>query len=45
MIPTMEIVPHVANKGGPMDYVDRHGPTLIAAAQSLVDLAAEQQKK
>jgi electron transport complex protein RnfB len=45
MVPTPEIVPAVANKGGPFDYVERHGPMLMAAAQALVDLAAEQQKK
>jgi electron transport complex protein RnfB len=45
MVPTMEIVPHVENKGGPPEYVEKHGPLLVAAARSLVELAAEQQKK
>jgi Na+-translocating ferredoxin:NAD+ oxidoreductase subunit B len=45
MISTPEIVGHVAAKGGPPDYVEKNGPRLVAAAQALVELAAEQQKK
>jgi electron transport complex protein RnfB len=45
MVPTLDVVEHVANKGGPPDYVTKNGPLLVGAAQSLVELAAEQQKK
>jgi len=44
-VPTMEVVEHVANKGGPPDYVEKNGALLVSAAQALVELAAEQQKK
>ena len=45
MVATMEVVEHVANKGGPLDYVEKNGEYLIKAAQALVAIAAEQQKK
>ena len=45
MVGTMTVVEHVMNKGGPLDYVAKNGPQLIAAAQALVELADEQQKK
>jgi electron transport complex protein RnfB len=45
MVPTMEVVPHVANKGGPPSYVEKNGSLLVTAAQALVELAVEQQKK
>src|SRR5438477_13158338 len=45
MVPTLEVVEHVANKGGPADYVEKNGPALVAAASGLVALAAEQQQK
>ena len=43
MVPSTEIAVHVANKGGPPEYVEKNGPRLVAVAQSLADLAAEQQ--
>jgi electron transport complex protein RnfB len=45
MVSTMEVVEHVANKGGPPDYVEKNVALLVGAAQALVELAAEQQKK
>ena len=42
MVDSTEIAVHVADKGGPPDYVERNGPRLVAVAQSLADLAAEQ---
>jgi electron transport complex protein RnfB len=45
MVPTMEVVKHVIDKGGPPEYVAKNGPLLVGAAQALVELAAEQQKK
>ena len=43
MIPPVELAEHVADKGGPPDYVDKNGSRLVAVAQSIVDLAMEQQ--
>ncbi|MBV9123199.1 MAG: 4Fe-4S dicluster domain-containing protein [Planctomycetes bacterium] len=45
MVATLGVVPHVVDKGGPPDYVAKNGPRLVSAAQALVELAAEQQKK
>jgi len=45
MVPTPEIAVHVANKGGPEDYVEKNWEKLVGAAQALADLASEQQKK
>jgi electron transport complex protein RnfB len=45
MVPTPTIAVHVANKGGPPEYVEKNWDRLVGAAQSLVELAAEQQKK
>ena len=35
----------VANKGGPPEYVEKNWDKLVGAAQSLAELALEQQKK
>jgi electron transport complex protein RnfB len=43
MVPTMEVAQHVANKGGPPDYVEQNWDRLVGAAHSLAELAAEQQ--
>ena len=45
MVGTLDVAQHVADKGGPAEYVERHGPQLVAAAEALVALAKEQQKK
>ena len=45
MVPTPTIADHVADKGGPPEYVDKNGEMLVSAAKALVALAAEQQKK
>jgi electron transport complex protein RnfB len=45
MVPTLDVVQHVEEKGGPPEYVEKHGPLLVGAAQGLVELALEQQKK
>lgn len=42
MIPTIELPAVVADKGGPPEYVEKNGPRLVAVAQTLADLAAEQ---
>jgi electron transport complex protein RnfB len=42
MVPPLEIAKHVADKGGPPDYVAKNGERLLAAAQSIVSLATEQ---
>src|SRR3984893_15004505 len=42
MVPTLTVVEHVVNKGGPPDYVEKNGPRLVQAAQALVELALEQ---
>jgi electron transport complex protein RnfB len=42
MVPPLEIAKHVADKGGPPDYVAKNGERLLAAAQSIVNLAMEQ---
>jgi electron transport complex protein RnfB len=45
MVPTPTIAENVAKKGGPAEYVEKNWEKLVGAAQGLVDLAAEQQKK
>jgi Na+-translocating ferredoxin:NAD+ oxidoreductase subunit B len=45
MVATLEVAHHVANKGGPPEYVEKNWERLVGAAQALVELAAEQQKK
>ena len=45
MVATPTIADHVADKGGPPEYVDKNGDLLVNAAKALVALAAEQQKK
>ncbi len=42
MVPSIEIATHVANKGGPEEYLEKNGARLVAVAQALADLAAEQ---
>ena len=42
MVDSATIHTHVADKGGPPEYVERHGSRLVAVAQSLADLAVEQ---
>jgi electron transport complex protein RnfB len=43
MVPAVEIATHVANKGGPPEYLEKNHDRLVAVAQGLADLAAEQQ--
>jgi electron transport complex protein RnfB len=45
MVPTLEVAKAVAVKGGPPEYIAKNQDRLVAAAQALVELAAEQQKK
>src|ERR1700693_5081679 len=45
MVPALQVVEHVVDKGGPPEYIEKNGPRLVSAAQALVTLAAEQQKK
>ena len=45
MVPTPDIARHVADKGGPPEYVEKHHERLVSVAQALADLALEQQKK
>jgi electron transport complex protein RnfB len=45
MVPTPTIAHHVANKGGPPEYVEKNWDKLVGAAQALVELAAEQGQK
>lgn len=45
MVPTPQVAVAVAEKGGPPDYLEKNQDRLVAAAQALVELAAEQQKK
>jgi electron transport complex protein RnfB len=42
MVATPTVADHVAEKGGPPEYVVKNGPRLVAAAQALVAIAAEQ---
>ena len=43
MVATPTIATHVADKGGPPDYVAKNGERLVGVARMLADLAAEQQ--
>ena len=45
MVATPEIADHVAQKGGPPDYVEKNGERLVSVAQALAALAAEQATK
>jgi electron transport complex protein RnfB len=45
MVPTPTIGQYVAEKGGPPDYLAKNHERLVSTAQSLADLAVEQQKK
>src|SRR5246127_5489078 len=40
MVLTPTIAEHVANKGGPSEYVEKNWERLVGAAQALVDIAA-----
>lgn len=42
MVDAAEVDVHVAVKGGPPDYVARHGEQLVSAARQLAELAREQ---
>jgi electron transport complex protein RnfB len=44
MVPTPDIAKHVAEKGGPPDYVEKNWDRLVGAAQALAELAVEQKK-
>ncbi len=44
MVPTPEVAEHVAQKGGPPDYVEKNGQRLVSVAQALAALATEQAK-
>jgi electron transport complex protein RnfB len=43
MVPTPQIAQAVAEKGGPPDYVEKNWDRLVSVAQSLAEIAAEQQ--
>lgn len=43
MIVPTQIADAVANKGGPAEYVEKHGERLLAAAMSIQESALEQQ--
>ena len=43
MVPAVDIAVHVADKGGPPEYLYKNQERLVAVAQGLADLAAEQQ--
>jgi electron transport complex protein RnfB len=45
MVPTPTIGDYVAEKGGPADYVAKHGERLVSTARALAELALDQQKK
>jgi electron transport complex protein RnfB len=42
MVDSVTIAEHVANKGGPPEYVAKNGDRLVAVAQQLATAAAEQ---
>jgi len=42
MVDSTEIHIHVADKGGPPEYVAKNNARLVAVAQQLAELAAEQ---
>jgi electron transport complex protein RnfB len=43
MVATPEVAKHVADKGGPPDYVEKNWDRLVSVAQGLAEIAAEQQ--
>src|SRR2546430_189945 len=43
MVDTGEVVPAVADKGGPPDYVAKNGERLVSVAKMLQDIYREQQ--
>jgi electron transport complex protein RnfB len=43
MVPSPTIATHVAEKGGPPDYVEKNWDRLVGAAYAIAELAAEQQ--
>ena len=43
MVPSVEIAVHVADKGGPPEYLEKNQERLVAVARGLAELAAEQQ--
>jgi electron transport complex protein RnfB len=45
MVPTPQIAIHVAQKGGPPEYVEENWEKLVGAAQALAELAVEQGQK
>src|SRR5437660_4438636 len=42
MVPTPQVAPVVAEKGGPPAYVEKNWDKLVSAAQALAEIAAEQ---
>jgi electron transport complex protein RnfB len=44
MVPSGKIAQAVANKGGPAEYVEQNWEKLVNAAQTIQDLALEQQQ-
>jgi electron transport complex protein RnfB len=42
MVDTVTVADHVAEKGGPPDYVAQHGEQLVSVARTLANLCAEQ---
>jgi Na+-translocating ferredoxin:NAD+ oxidoreductase subunit B len=44
MVDSTEIHVHVANKGGPPEYVEKNGERLYTVAKQLAELAAEQRQ-
>jgi Na+-translocating ferredoxin:NAD+ oxidoreductase subunit B len=42
MVDTVTVAEHVANKGGPTEYVATHNEQLVTVARSLATLCAEQ---
>ena len=45
MVPTPTIAEHVANKGGPPEYVEKNWERLVSTAHNLASLAVEQGQK
>jgi electron transport complex protein RnfB len=45
MVSTPQVAEHVADKGGPPDYVAKNADRLVAVARTLAEIAAEQQQK
>ena len=44
MVPAVDVAGHVADKGGPPDYVAKNGDRLVAVARALGELAREQRQ-